>query len=1134
MATKKGIYKILNAEGTYDTIYLKTDSSQVIESDSKQFVSSSEKNTWNNKANSGHKHTSNDITDATNANTANKIVKRDSNGNFSAGTITANLSGNASSSSKLATARKINGVNFDGTSDITITAAPTSHHHDDLYKRKTMDYKITPKLLADKQDLNQLYESGHYASDSDANSATILNRPPGNTGFSLEVRTIYGAENAAGRTIQIATMRISNDIYIRNKSENSSWTDWVKQWNESNLAFGTASNNMARGNHNHTSLTGVTNITFATETTDKASITTTIDGAHTYFDFKLGDDVGQNDSWRWRFAPSGASEFTAMMLDPITSTEVTLSVAGEIYAKGNKVYHVGNKPSLTELGAAAASHNHNSSNITALTDYAKPSETSAISTSDSLNAALGKLEKGLEGKKDASWVPKWTDITGRPNVFTPASHTHSSSDVKNMTGYVKGTATAAIASTDTLNAAISKLEVALDGKAATHNHPYRSNTWVPTWNEVTGKPTIISINDSSTTATNQTWSAKKINDSLAGKAASSHNHAVSEITGLGSAAKLNAGISANQVLKLDGNGKVPVSTLPSIAINETFTAKDQAEALTLKVEVGDIVIVTADAKTYICVNIEESVFDNKFKALSSGTDSITKVEVENLLKNKVDKENGKGLSTNDFTTTEKNKLNGIAIGANNYVHPDNANTRHVTDSEKSTWHSKAAGNHTHNSLLATDLANQTVSLNTFNLSSGSPQVAYYYCRTDGYGSNITGRPDDSAKYAFSLKVELVRWNGSSDYITKQTYTLGIHKITYVRYCNSGTWSTWEKMYTSSIKPTLTELGAAATSHNHTSLTGVTKIGGAGASCSWGSIDISGSKASWAGINFSDMGHSFLVNKDGYAGVWKNGGNAVFAFNESGALVNGTVGWDKITGKPSTLPPSAPHANSISGSNNTGVSTANDANKIWKSGFYETSNGTNYPSSGSWYWLIHAGHTSNNSGGSYQYGMQITAQNGTSNFYIRTTNNVGVGTWNKLYHTGNKPTLTELGITTLTRGSYLTGSNYNGTAATTWAVDATTTATANKVVARDANADVNARLFRSNYANGNTISGAIAFRVNNSNDDYIRFCSDTGAIRTFLNTYAKSETYTRSEMDSRYMQKSNVVFEDTISIKTPAA
>lgn len=36
---------------------------------------------------------------------------------------------------------------------------------------------------------------------------------------------------------------------------------------------------------------------------------------------------------------------------------------------------------------------------------------------------------------------------------------------------------------------------------------------------------------------------------------------------------------------------------------------------------------------------------------------------------KVDKVTGKGLSTNDYTTAEKNKLAGIAAGATNYVHP---------------------------------------------------------------------------------------------------------------------------------------------------------------------------------------------------------------------------------------------------------------------------------------------------------------------------------------------------------------------------------------------------------------------------------------------------------------------------------
>ena len=35
----------------------------------------------------------------------------------------------------------------------------------------------------------------------------------------------------------------------------------------------------------------------------------------------------------------------------------------------------------------------------------------------------------------------------------------------------------------------------------------------------------------------------------------------------------------------------------------------------------------------------------------------------------MDKVTGKGLSTEDYTSTEKTKLSGIESGANNYVHP---------------------------------------------------------------------------------------------------------------------------------------------------------------------------------------------------------------------------------------------------------------------------------------------------------------------------------------------------------------------------------------------------------------------------------------------------------------------------------
>ena len=48
-----------------------------------------------------------------------------------------------------------------------------------------------------------------------------------------------------------------------------------------------------------------------------------------------------------------------------------------------------------------------------------------------------------------------------------------------------------------------------------------------------------------------------------------------------------------------------------------------------------------------------------------------------------------------LSAADKTKLNGIAVNANNYTHPSDANTRHVSDSEKTTWNSKANGTHSH-------------------------------------------------------------------------------------------------------------------------------------------------------------------------------------------------------------------------------------------------------------------------------------------------------------------------------------------------------------------------------------------------------------------------------------------------------
>ncbi|WP_297131641.1 hypothetical protein [Terrisporobacter sp.] len=96
--------------------------------------------------------------------------------------------------------------------------------------------------------------------------------------------------------------------------------------------------------------------------------------------------------------------------------------------------------------------------------------------------------------------------------------------------------------------------------------------------------------------------------------------------------------------------------------------------------------------------------------------TVCDATARNQIKNKVDKIEGKGLSTVDFTTEKDTKLNGIAENANNYVHPakhnadvitQDANHRFVTDTEKQTWNNKANSNHNHDNTYATKSSEHT-------------------------------------------------------------------------------------------------------------------------------------------------------------------------------------------------------------------------------------------------------------------------------------------------------------------------------------------------------------------------------------------------------------------------------------------
>lgn len=123
---------------------------------------------------------------------------------FSGGNITGALTGNASTATKLQTARTINGVAFDGGSNITVSW-------------------VGQALTTTGTDLNSIQDEGPYYCSANATATTFLNSPTKNA-FSLRVWKAAGV-------IQELTEYMSDNnrkTYQRAYYGVNTWSDWVQ------------------------------------------------------------------------------------------------------------------------------------------------------------------------------------------------------------------------------------------------------------------------------------------------------------------------------------------------------------------------------------------------------------------------------------------------------------------------------------------------------------------------------------------------------------------------------------------------------------------------------------------------------------------------------------------------------------------------------------------------------------------------------------------------------------------------------------------------------------------------------------------------------------------------------------------
>lgn len=148
-----------------------------------------------------------------------------------------------------------------------------------------------------------------------------------------------------------------------------------------------------------------------------------------------------------------------------------------------------------------------------------------------------------------------TDDSRLSDARTPSAHNQASNTINAMTGYSKPSSTAAIATSDTLNAAIGKLEKALDGKQASGSYAAASHTHDDRYYTESEMNTKLSA---------------KLDTSLKG--------------------------AASGLAELDSSGKVPVSQLPSYV--DDVLEYDKLASFPSTGETGKIYVATDTNKTY--------------------------------------------------------------------------------------------------------------------------------------------------------------------------------------------------------------------------------------------------------------------------------------------------------------------------------------------------------------------------------------------------------------------------------------------------------------------------------------------------------------------------------------------------------
>ena len=348
--------------------------------------------------------------------------------------ITGNLAGNAETASKLETAVNINGVAFDGSTDIVIsdnTKLPLTGGQ--INGNLTVTGNITGNLTGNATTATALQtpreiKIGNSIKNFDGSNnieftlqdigAADTNHLHDNRYLQLTGGTVTGAINANGGVIGDLTGNadtasgLKNPVNINNVPFDGTQNINVLDNTKLPLTGGTITGQLTVNN----GITG--NLTGNSTTATRLQTARKINGVD--FDGTRDINVGVNTSTTTLGGYVKPNQGGA-----ITPNDTLNQAFGKIEV------NLDNKANIN--------HTHTSNNITALTGYTKGNTTSPLNANDSLNTALSKLEVGLDGKANSTHTHNYAGSNTAGGAANSAVQLQNARTIQ-LTGAVTGQA----------------------------------------------------------------------------------------------------------------------------------------------------------------------------------------------------------------------------------------------------------------------------------------------------------------------------------------------------------------------------------------------------------------------------------------------------------------------------------------------------------------------------------------------------------------------------------------------------------------------------------------------------------------------------------------------------------------------